>query len=277
MPARRSVAVAVVVVSAALQPSARGSVLRGAAAEPDLVLEARATPERVVTGRNVTFTVTISNEGSDAAIDVTLLDELPPETTFVSCAATGSGKCGGSGLERRVTFDAVRPDATETVTLVAAVMCPLADGEELSNTASIHLPRAPGAGAAAELDDADDVAIAVVTTSNPPPMVSDLTLTPSRQQTDARMIDVTVGYDIVDNCGPVRVALNVSRSDVAREITDRNPPDWEIVDAHHVRLRAHGPAGADRANYTIEITAIDSADQASAPVSRAVTVPPVTR
>src|SRR5438132_7788218 len=187
MPARRAVAVAVVVVSAALQPSARGSVLRGAAAEPDLVVEARARPERVVTGRNVTFTVTIGNEGSDSAIDVTLLDELPPETTFVSCAATGSGKCGGSGRERRVTFDAVRPDATETVTLVAAVMCPLADGEELSNTASIHLPRARAAGAAAELDDADDVAIAVVTTSNPPPMVSDLTLTPSRQQTDDRM------------------------------------------------------------------------------------------
>ncbi|HWW76240.1 MAG TPA: hypothetical protein VNZ44_12635, partial [Pyrinomonadaceae bacterium] len=39
--------------------------------------------------------------------------------------------------------------------------------------------------------------------------------------------------------------------------------DWEIVDAHHVRLRAEPAAGPAERVYTIDINATDAAGNAS--------------
>jgi len=255
-------------VGGAAGPSSRDDL-------PDVSLTADASPETVVTGSTVTFTLSITNDGPGIATDVTVVDVLPRETTFVSCAASGTGTCGGSGRSRRIRFESIMPDVTETVTLVATVMCHVRDGEELANTASVHASGPRGVAAAAEAEDVEDNETVFVTASNPPPVVVEPTLTPRLPwPADQEMVDVTVGYQILDNCGPVRVALNVSRSEPLIERDGAGPADWAIVNAHHVRVRTERSAPASRRIYTIAITAVDSANQASEPSLLTVTVPP---
>src|SRR5262249_27249953 len=76
-----------------------------------------------------------------------------------------------------------------------------------------------------------------------------------------RMVDVTVSYDIIDNCSGnagVTASLSVTSNEAVTGTGDGDvDPDWEIVDAHHVRLRAErAGSGAGRV-YTITITCVD--------------------
>ncbi|HEX8290372.1 MAG TPA: HYR domain-containing protein [Pyrinomonadaceae bacterium] len=105
-----------------------------------------------------------------------------------------------------------------------------------------------------------------------PPVISGAAATPpSLWPPDHRMVDVTVDYAAAD-CSPggVTTALEVSSNEPADGAGDgRTATDWQVVDAHHVRLRAErAGVGAGRV-YTITITATDAAGNASA---RSVTV-----
>src|SRR5467141_3931092 len=101
--------IAVLAVVAAMGGWASGGRLDASAADdpPELSITADVFPEVVLTGSTVTYTLGITNEGGSIAEHVTVSDTLPPETTFVSCGATGAGACGGSGNKRRITFDAI--------------------------------------------------------------------------------------------------------------------------------------------------------------------------
>jgi hypothetical protein len=84
------------------------------------------------------------------------------------------------------------------------------------------------------------------------------------------MVDVTVSYAATDNCGTVSAALGVTSSEPVDGAGDGNTaPDWEVLDEHHVRLRAERSGQGGGRVYTITITAADSHGNAS---SQAVTV-----
>ena len=84
------------------------------------------------------------------------------------------------------------------------------------------------------------------------------------------MVDVTVNYNVTDNCESTTCALSVSSNEPLNGTGDGDTaPDWEIVDAHRVRLRAErAGAGAGRI-YTITVTCRDGAGASS---SKSVTV-----
>src|SRR5262249_40544278 len=71
---------------------------------------------------------------------------------------------------------------------------------------------------------------------------------------DHQMVDVTVSYLASDNCGIATVGLSVS----SNESNDNGESDWEIIDEHHVRLRAERNGNGDGRIYSITITAVDS-------------------
>jgi len=71
---------------------------------------------------------------------------------------------------------------------------------------------------------------------------------------DHHLETVTIDYNVTDNCGPVSTELMVSSSESSRG----QFADWQVVDEHHVRLRAE--ADGQRARiYWITVVATDAA------------------
>jgi ribosomal protein S26 len=72
-----------------------------------------------------------------------------------------------------------------------------------------------------------------------------------------KMRDVTINYTATDNCG-VTGSLSVSSSDPVSGGSDGDQsPDWEVIDAHHVRLRAEKANNGQARYYDIRITITD--------------------
>lgn len=173
------------------------------AANADLALTKTASPNPVVTGSNVTYTINVTNNGPDAAQSVTVVDNLPASVSFVSCAVNGGtgGACGGSGNNRTVTFTSLAANASATITLVAQVSCALANNTMISNTASVSsLATDPNLG--------NNSATAAATASNPPPVI---TCPPNQNVVTANVGDQSVVVNfpapaVVDNCPGVTVA-----------------------------------------------------------------------
>ena len=70
------------------------------------------------------------------------------------------------------------------------------------------------------------------------------------------MVNVTVDYSQADNCpGNVSCILSVS----SNEASNNKEPDWVVVDAHHVLLRAERAGGGVGRLYTITVTCTDAA------------------
>ena len=105
--------------------------------EADLSLSKAASPEPVLAGSNLTYTITVTNHGPADASSVIVGDNLPGEVTFVSCSSTGGGSCAGSGNRRTVTFPSLASGVSETITLVVNVNAEATDGTILGNTASV--------------------------------------------------------------------------------------------------------------------------------------------
>jgi len=79
-----------------------------------------------------------------------------------------------------------------------------------------------------------------------------------------QMIDVHVAYTASDNCGVVSTSLSVSSNEQLNGRGDGNSEsDWEILDAHNVRLRAERAGRGGGRVYTITITATDAAGNSS--------------
>ena len=254
-----------------------GSPLLGIANGAELSITADASADVVATGSHVTFTLTVTNEGPDMAFNVLVTDILPDGLTLVSCKASGAGWCGSDGQFPNATFGLMVAGAKQQVAIVATVSCGLADGAELVNVASVResmiFPEAVFEDPGENVDENEAV---VITISNPPLQIVGGTATPSMLwPPNHKMADITLDYRVIESCGPIRVALNVvalnaSSNEPINGIGDGNTePDWQIVDEHHIRLRAERAGPRTGRIYKIAITAVDSFNQ---PVAQTVTV-----
>src|SRR5581483_3711565 len=100
----------------------------------DLVITQSATPNQ--NQSVVTYSITITNNGPNAATSAVVSDNLPAGVTFATCAATG-GVCGGAGNNRTVNFSTLAAGASATITLTANVICASTGNQSFSNTASV--------------------------------------------------------------------------------------------------------------------------------------------
>ena len=107
-------------------------------ADASLVITKTAVPNPVVPGDNIVYTIDVTNDGGTDEENVDITDDLPAETIYISCYATGDGVCGGTGNSRTVTYASIAPGVTETVTLVAKVVAPVADSTSITNTAVVE-------------------------------------------------------------------------------------------------------------------------------------------
>jgi hypothetical protein len=79
-----------------------------------------------------------------------------------------------------------------------------------------------------------------------------------------KMRDVAINYSASDICGNVTTSLSIKSNEPISGTGDGDlSPDWEIVDNHHVRLRAERDGAGDGRIYTITITATDASGNTS--------------
>jgi hypothetical protein len=99
-----------------------------------------------------------------------------------------------------------------------------------------------------------------------PPKIANVSADPQILWTpNHKMVDVTVNYSVTDNCTSTpNCALRVASNEPINGTGDGDTsPDWEIVDSHHVKLRAERAGNGTGRIYTIIITCADGASKSS--------------
>jgi uncharacterized repeat protein (TIGR01451 family) len=177
----------------------------------DLGLSIDATPDSVLPDSPVTYEITLTNAGPDAAF-ARLLDNLPAGTTFVSCSSP-SGTCDGSGNSRTISFPSVASGGSATATLVATVNSGVPAGTVLADTVSVD------SSDATDPNPANDSASANVTVLGVPGADLSLSLTATP---DPVFVDSSLTYTIkLKNNGPLAASSVV--------VSDSLPPKVAFV------------------------------------------------
>ncbi|HYP53026.1 MAG TPA: alpha-amylase family glycosyl hydrolase, partial [Pyrinomonadaceae bacterium] len=118
------------------------------------------------------------------------------------------------------------------------------------------------------------VATATVKLDLTPPAVGGATASPSVLLTpNHKLTDVTISYSASDNSGPATCALDVVSNEPVNGAGDGDTaPDWQVIDGHHVKLRAERAGGGAGRVYTVAVTCTDAAGNTSSRTTT-VTVP----
>lgn len=147
-----------VTANSGVQTTTSGAVVRAAAALPDtpaptasptatptpsLTARKSCTPGTATVGQSVACVVTVTNAGPGAALNVTISDALPVNTTFLSAAAS-QGTCTGTSPVT-CTLGSLGGGGTATAT-VTFVPTAVAAGTILTDTATVA-----GTGLAAQV------------------------------------------------------------------------------------------------------------------------------
>ncbi|MBI1743494.1 S8 family serine peptidase [Candidatus Acetothermia bacterium] len=165
----------------------------------DLSITGSTNPKIGSVGSNLTYTFSITNNGPDAATNVTFTDVLPAGLNFVS-AVTGQGNCTGTNSVT-CNLNNLAIGANATVTLVAV---PTVSGN-ISNTANVIATETDpnSTNNAAMLNTNVNGPCQGVTASSSPPSV---TYTPARRRAARQVITVT----IINNSGTPMTVTQIS-------------------------------------------------------------------
>lgn len=158
----------------------------------DLALSMAVDQSRPVVGQDVTFTLTLTNAGPDAATTISVRDALPTGLSFVSSAADVGSYSEITGWW---TLDSLAPGATAVLQLVARYDQPL----PLTNTAQVVAvdqfdPDSTPDNHLADEDDQDAVALE--------PATADLSLTQTVSNATPNLGESVTFTITVSNAGP---------------------------------------------------------------------------
>jgi len=104
----------------------------------------------------------------------------------------------------------------------------------------------------------------------PAPVIAGVSPTPNvLWPPNHKFVDVTIGYTVTDPC-PNTCVLTVSSNEPP---VDDKEPEWIVVDAHHVQLRAERLGTGDGRIYTITITCTNDTNKKSSTQTVTVLVP----
>lgn len=229
--------------------------------QADLAVSKTAAPTTVLSGSNITYTINAVNNGPSSSNSVTVMDSTPPNTTFVSASAPAGWAVamapapGGTGV---IKFTKASMAASETAqfTIVVNVNCPTPNNTVIGNTTTISSadPLTP------DNDSSNNSSTKMVTVSNPPPVIINESVDkPVLWPPNHEMVKIAVNYDVMDNCGTPVCTLSVISNEPDNGLGDGDTPnDIQVVDNHHVILRAERSGAGTGRIYTITITCSDS-------------------
>jgi len=196
-----------------------------------------------------TVTATALNGGGFAtcAFNVTVKDTQPP---VITCPANISkfndrGVCGAI-----VTFT---PLATDNCPKVTVTSSPASGSFFPVGVTTVTSTATDSSG------NKTTCSFMITVTDNEPPVISDMGANPNvLWPPNHKWHDVTVNYTSTDNCGVVTCGLAVTSNQPANGHGDGNTSsDWQVVDNHHVRIRAERSGSAGQRIYTITVTCAD--------------------
>jgi len=125
----------------------------------DLQISKVASSPQVIMGQNVTFTLTVHNNGPATATNVTTSDPLPPGLLFIGVGAVSQGSVNGAGISWTVGTLADGATATLQIITQAIALGPIV------NTATVN-------GAQFDPDHSNNMASAQIVGLVPPPLIS---------------------------------------------------------------------------------------------------------
>ncbi len=107
----------------------------------DLVVLKSDSPDPVAVGGDITYSLTVRNDGPQAAASVTLSDVIPANTTFVSIMPAAGWTCpplpvGGTGTHA-CTMTTFAPFTSASFTLIVKVNLGTLSGTMITNTAAV--------------------------------------------------------------------------------------------------------------------------------------------
>lgn len=193
-------------------------------ADADLAITKVA--EKAVAGENITYVMTVVNNGPADAVNATVIDPLPETLTFVSATAGTGQTCTQKAIGLTCELGTMAPGASTTITVVMSIAEGMTPGTKLANTAQVH-------SETADPDGTNNVA----TAENTVEASADLVITKSADvTTPAPGENVTWTLQVTNN-GP-STARNVAA-------TDAMPAGFTVVSAD-----APCQVGADSVSVT---------------------------
>lgn len=243
----------------------------------DLSTSVVADSSFVSSGHDISYTITVTNnqlsENALTAANVTLTDAIPARTVFKSLAAPAGWTCAtpaaGAAGSINCSIASLAPAASAQFNLIVTVDCPTPNNTQIVNSASVaSSTRDPNT-------QPNNTSSVIVTAFNLPPIIFGLAVDSSTLgPPNHKMVPVTLSYNIRDNCDTTFTpVISITSNEPVNGTGDGDTsPDWQVIDAHHILLRAERSGNGTGRIYTITLTVADSAGSSSS-ASVSVTVP----
>jgi uncharacterized repeat protein (TIGR01451 family) len=175
-------------------------------AAPDLVVTKIDSPDLVTDGSNLTYTITVTNNGPSDAAGIMLTDVVPANTTFVSFTApagwTSMTPAVGATGAITSSIASLAVGATATFTLVVNVNAGTPDGTIITNTATASSTSAdpdPANNSDTEFSVVNvPVDLTVTKTDAPDPVIAGNELTYSITVTNSSGVTAAHNVELVD-------------------------------------------------------------------------------
>ena len=176
--------------------------------EIDLRLSASAAPNPTPAGGNATFTLTVNNQGSEAAHLVVLSATPPGDGTVVSVTSSQGFVLPASGGVLTAELGTIAAGASATVTIVfqtaATDTGPLTTSASVSSLETDPYPADESAGATVQVAAESDLATTLSAAPDPVPILGDTTFTvtvtnagPSAAPTATASLPLPAGFTFV--------------------------------------------------------------------------------
>jgi uncharacterized repeat protein (TIGR01451 family) len=160
------------------------------AGQADLSVTETASPNPVTAGQNITYSQTVANAGPAAAATVTLTENVPVNTTFVSLIGPGGGWSCTSTAPYMCNIASLATGAPATFTFTVQVNPTVAMGTLISDTASVASsvtvdPNLNNNTVSTIVAVADSADLSVTNSATPVPVLAGGTITYTQVVTNA--------------------------------------------------------------------------------------------
>src|SRR5688572_3835877 len=208
------------------------------------------SPRAFPVGTSTVVATALNAAGYDScSFTVTVTDIQPPVITCPAniTQANDPGQCGAIVNYTVTATDNCTSSVTVTVTIPSGTFFPV-------GVTSVNARATDASGNTATCS------FTVTVNDVEPPVIHNLLVTPPvLWPPNHKMKNITVDYTSTDNCpGPITCNVTVTSDEPENGTGDGDQaPDWQILNDHHIKLRAERAGDGDGRVYTVTVTCTD--------------------